>query len=93
MAIVCNKCKYILSETEVLTHVVYDICAVVKEAAPTIVTDVVSSCILQYIQKRGYVENIALTTANRQQVICPVCMKYKGWTKIQEENVDKKEIE
>ena len=92
MAIVCNKCRYVLSQTEILTHVVYDICDAVQQAAPTIVTDMVSSCILQYIQKRGYIENIALTTANRQKVICTVCMKYKGWTKIQNEDVDSKKI-
>lgn len=81
MAIVCKKCKCVLNEAEVLGHIMNDIYDVVKDTVPTIVPDVASACILAYINKRGYIEDFAFITANRQKVICSVCMKYKGWIK------------
>ena len=93
MAIVCRKCKNILNEAEVLGHIVNDIYDVIKDAAPTVVPAVATACILAYVNKRGYVEDIAFSTANRQAIICSVCMKYKGWIKIEDIKIDKKEIE
>ena len=80
MAIVCNKCKYVIDEAQITGYVLSDIYDVVKAAAPAIA----SACILAYIQKRGYVEAIALMFMNKQNINCPSCMKYEGWIDVED---------
>ena len=79
MAIVCKKCKYVMSEVEITLYI------------SVRVLNFIVNTVLPLMQKKGIAKNTKYAlylAANILEIRCPACNKYEGWDLIAEKEME-----